>query len=35
MEIRDFVYVDNTMVLGRNVHDVTPLQHFYVTPVAK
>ena len=35
MEIRDFVYVDNTMVLGRNVHDVTPLQRFHVTPVAK
>ena len=35
IEIRDFVYVDNTVVLGRNGHDVTPLQCFQVTPVAK
>ena len=35
MEIRDFVYVDNTVVLWRYVHDVTPLQRFQVTPVTK
>ena len=34
MEIRDFVYVNNTVVLGRKFHDITPLQRFHVTPVA-
>ena len=28
MEIRNFVNVDNSVVLGGNVHDVTPLQRF-------
>ena len=35
MEIRDFVYVDKTLTLAHNVHDVTPLQRVHVTPVAK
>ena len=36
MEIREFVYVDNTVVLEFNVHDVKPFQRFFpVTPVAK